>query len=208
MVRASGARDAGASPEHSTRLTRPGLMDIFSHCFALLIGEEGGYTVNRADPGNWTGGKVGSGTCAGTKYGLSAASFPTLTIASLTLAQAQGIYRSLYWGKIAGDQLPAPLALLAFDAAVNNGVSRATHWLQEAAGCTADGVLGPATLQAIDASAARDADGILVEFQAQRMIYMASLPTWKTFGLGWARRLCTLPFQALPLFSSKTAKAA
>ena len=184
-------------------------MDIFTTCFALLIGEEGGYTADHADPGNWTGGKVGSGICAGTKYGLSAAAFPNLDIASVTLAQAQAIYRSLYWARIAGDQLPAPLALLAFDASVNNGVSRATHWLQQAAGCTADGVLGPATLQAINASAERDADSMLIEFQAQRLLYMASLPTWKTFGLGWARRLCTLPFQALPLFAtSANTKAA
>jgi hypothetical protein len=25
---------------------------------------------------------------------------------------------------------------------------------------------------------------------------MTSLPTWKTFGIGWARRLCRLPYEA------------
>ena len=26
---------------------------------------------------------------------------------------------------------------------------------------------------------------------------MTSLSTWQTFGLGWARRLCRLPYEAL-----------
>ena len=172
-------------------------MSVFLAAFAILIGNEGGFTANSADPGNWTGGKVGSGKCLGTKYGLSAASFPNLDIPSLTLAQAQAIYLSLFWAKIAGDTLPAPLALLVFDAAVNNGVSRAIQWLQAATGSAVDGVLGPATLRAI---AVADIDALLVEYQAQRLMFMVALPTWKTFGLGWARRLCGLPFKALPLF--------
>ena len=176
-------------------------MGTFAQCFALLIGEEGGLTTNPADAGNWTGGKVGAGRCLGSKYGLSAASFPNLDIPNLTLAQAQAIYLSLYWTKIAGDSLPPPLALLVFDAAVNNGVSRAVQWLQQAAGCAADGVLGTATLAAVAAAAKRDADGLLVEYQTRRLMFMIALPTWKTFGLGWARRLCGLPFKSLPLFT-------
>ena len=180
-------------------------MTIFLAVFALLIGEEGGYTTNPDDPGNWTGGKVGSGKLLGTKFGLSAASFPTLDIPALTLAQAQAIYLSLYWTKIAGDSLPAPLALLVFDGAVNNGVSRAIGWMQAAAGARADGVLGPATLAAVAAAAARDADATLIEFQAQRLMFMAGLPTWKTFGGGWARRLCGLPFKSVSLFTAANA---
>ena len=174
---------------------------VFERCFAILIGEEGGYTDNPSDPGNWTGGRVNSGRCAGTKYGLSAASFPTLNIAALTLAQAQAIYRLRYWAPVSGDGLPPPLALLVFDAAVNNGLSHAVRWLQAAAGCDADGVLGSGTLAAIARAHAANADGLMSEFQAQRLVFMVALPTWRTFGLGWARRLCSLPLQALPLFA-------
>ena len=31
------------------------------------------------------------------------------------------------------------------------------------------------------------------------LAFMTSLPTWKTFGLGWARRLCRLPYEALAI---------
>jgi hypothetical protein len=27
-------------------------------------------------------------------------------------------------------------------------------------------------------------------------MFMSSLATWKTFGIGWARRLCRLPYEA------------
>ncbi len=179
-------------------------MDPFTYSFGVVIGEEGGLSTNPSDPGNWTGGAVGRGLCHGTKYGIAASGHPTLNIAALTLPQAQAIYRSGYWQPIEGDALPPMLALLAFDAAVNNGVSHAVRWLQMAAGVPPDGDFGPATLAALRAAAARDVDALMIEFSAQRLMYMTALPTWREFGLGWARRLCGLPIKALPLFSTPT----
>jgi lysozyme family protein len=40
---------------------------------------------------------------------------------------------------------------------------------------------------------------LCAEFLARRLSFMASLPTWRTFGLGWARRLCSLPYQSLTM---------
>ncbi len=165
----------------------------FNQAFAIVVGEEGGYTADPADPGNWTGGAPGRGVCRGTRWGISAAAYPELDIARLSLAEAQAIYRRDYWDRVNGDALPAPLALLVFDAAVNNGVSRALRWLQAAAGVMVDGVAGPATLAAVRA---RPAQALCAEVQAQRLMFMAALPTWPHFGLGWARRLCRLPFHA------------
>ena len=84
------------------------------------------------------------------------------------------------------------------DAAVNNGVARAVRWLQGALGVSPDGAMGPATLAAVDAQAGRGAP-LCAEFQAQRLSFMAGLPTWRTFGTGWSRRLCALPFQAMQM---------
>ena len=180
-------------------------MDVFSFCFDIVVGEEGGYTADPADPGNWTGGACGRGRCAGTRFGISASAFPHVDIAALTLTAAKAIYRPDYFNLIAGDALPPPLALLAFDAAVNNGVGRAARWLQAAGEVEQDGVLGPVTLAALHAAFARDGDALLAEYQAQRLMFMIGLPTWREFGLGWARRLCGLPFQALPLFAATCA---
>lgn len=171
-------------------------MDAFTAAFAVVVGEEGGFGADPTDPGNWTGGAVGSGRLAGTKFGISAAAWPDLDIAQLTLAAAQAIYRRDYWDCIQGDALPPPLALLTFDAAVNNGVSRAAQWLQAAVGVAEDGDIGAVTLAAV-ATRAGDGAALCAEVLAQRMTFMAALPTWASFGLGWARRLCALPYRSL-----------
>ena len=43
------------------------------------------------------------------------------------------------------------------------------------------------------AAASAPGAALCAEFQAQRLSFMASLPTWRAFGLGWARRLCARP---------------
>jgi len=173
-------------------------MSNFDRMFDIVVGHEGGFTSNPADPGNWTGGAVGSGVCRGTRFGISAAAYPDLDVANLTIDTAKELYQRDYWQRFAGDHLPPALALMAFDASVNNGTGRAIRWLQQLVNVSQDGIVGEATLHAIDQAATRP-DGIAnlcVEFLALRLLFMASLPTWKTFGLGWARRLCRLPFEA------------
>jgi lysozyme family protein len=171
-------------------------MSAFDQAFELLIGHEGGFTDHRADPGNWTGGKVGSGTLKGIKLGISAASFPTLDILALTLDDARAIYRRLYWDRVHGDQLPPALALLVFDAAVNNGVARAARLLQAAIGTPDDGLIGTGTMAALarpEQRQPRPGGHVAAEFQACCIVFMAALSTWSTFGLGWARRLACSP---------------
>ena len=175
-------------------------MTAFEQAFAIVVGHEGGFCAEPADPGNWTGGAVGFGELRGTKFGISAAAYPAEDIANLTPEAAATIYQRDYWNRVLGDRLPPSLALLVFDAAVNNGVSRAAGWLQGTVGATVDGRLGPDTLTAVDAAMrARSSAAVCAEFQAQRLVFMTGLPTWRTFGLGWARRLSLLPYQSLAM---------
>ena len=169
-------------------------MTTFDQAFKVVVGHEGGFTQDPRDPGNWTGGGTGQGVLRGTNWGISAASYPALAIAQLTEDNAQAIYRRDYWDRVSGDRLPPPLALLVFDAAVNAGVGRAARWLQGAVGVAADGAIGPATLAAVQA--ARGVD-LCAEFGARRLLFMAGLPTWRTFGPGWSRRLSRLPYEAM-----------
>jgi hypothetical protein len=55
-------------------------------------------------------------------------------------------YRTRYWAAIRGDDLPWPLSLAVYDAAINSGPGPAIVLLQRAAGVEPDGALGPATL--------------------------------------------------------------
>jgi lysozyme family protein len=177
---------------------------IFDQIFTILIGEEGGFDATPSDPGNWTGGAVGHGACNGTNWGISAAAFPNEDIRDLTQAQAKAIYLATYWTPCSCDALPPALALMTFDAAVNNGCTRAREWLQAALGVATDGDIGPQTLAALaTAVAAPDgATSLAAEFLARRIDFMAGLSTWQTFGLGWSRRLASLPYKALSLTST------
>jgi lysozyme family protein len=174
-------------------------MNAFARVFSFVVGEEGGFDTAAADPGNWTSGRVGVGELRGTKFGISAAAYPNQDIINLTTADAQTIYKRDYWDPVRGDVLPTGLALLVFDAAVNNGVKRAIVWLQIAAGVEADGVIGAATIAA--ATSPETIVQVCSEFLAQRMFFMATLGTWRTFGLGWSRRLASLPFKAVSMGS-------
>jgi lysozyme family protein len=163
--------------------------DNFPLCFAFTLGAEGGYSNNPADPGNWTGGAIGHGELHGTKFGISAAAYPKLDIANLTQDGAEQIYRRDYWAVLQGDELPMPVAIVAFDAAVNAGPRRAVMWLQQAAGVAADGVLGPASIAALNSS---NAIAIAQEALVQRLDFSTRLPSWPNFGLGWSRRIVAL----------------
>ena len=166
----------------------------------VILQEEGGFDLTRADSGNWTGGAVGRGELRGTKWGISAAAYPTLDIEALTKADAQAIYDRDYWQPLDEGAMPRPLALIVFDAAVNNGVWHAVRWLQESVGANVDGVMGPLTIAATTHTiAATGWQPLAIEFMAQRLVGMAALPTWRVFGLGWARRLSGLPYAAMAL---------
>jgi lysozyme family protein len=153
-------------------------MDNFTRAFGIVVGVEGGYSNDPADPGGET------------KYGISKRQYPDLDIANLTLDEAQAIYHRDYWTAIAGDALPWPLALCVFDCAVNQGQPTARTLLQQALGVPADGVLGPATLAAAAASTQWHA----ARFMMLRTQRYSSSMFYARDGAGWLTRLFTVAF--------------
>ena len=57
--------------------------------------------------------------------------------------------------------------------------------------CRKHGILGPKTLAA---ALAADPGQIKANVLAERVVFMASLPTWPMFSRGWARRMAELMF--------------
>lgn len=159
----------------------------FDAAFERLIGHEGGFTNSPADRGNWTGGKVGQGRCVGTKYGISAMTYPGEDIEHLTLDRAKELYRRDFWGPAGCDAAPDAIKFDLFDAAVNSGVVTAIKLLQRAAGSADDGALGPRTLMATQTM---DAERLLARFNGWRLDYLNDNPQqWANFGRGWAQRI-------------------
>lgn len=152
----------------------------FNLASEYLLGHEGGY-VN--DP-NDSGGK--------TKYGISKRSYPDLNISALTWSDAKAIYWRDFWHKVRGEELPAVLAFVTFDASVNSGVPMAIKWMQTALGVSADGVIGPITIQA-----ARGADSsAAMRVVVARWRAMGDMKTYIHHSKGWGARLIKLAFQS------------
>lgn len=151
-----------------------------------IFGHEGGFTDDPRDRGNWTEGRVGKGQLKGTKFGISAMSYPRVDIRNLTREKAADIYRLDFWAAVEGDALPSGVDLCVFDAAVNSGSWRATRWLQEVVGVSQDGRIGPLTMGAV--SARKPAD-IINAYCDARLRDMRTFATWDDHGKGWTRRV-------------------
>lgn len=139
----------------------------------LILDHEGGYVWDKADPGGET------------NWGISKRAYPNVDIKNLTKAEAKAIYKRDYWNKVRGDSIPFPVAVVAFDMAVNMGVSRSIKMLQSAVGTKQDGVFGDLTL----ASVMKESPSFIVERMTNsRIQYYADLPTFPRFKGGWIRR--------------------
>lgn len=95
---------------------------------------EGGYTNDKDDNGNWTGGKVGVGILVGTNKGISAPVLmsylkrtPTVKdMKNISKETVRDIYKKNYWDVIRGDEIESQeKANQIYDMAVNAGVGTA-----------------------------------------------------------------------------------
>jgi lysozyme family protein len=146
----------------------------FDQAFERLIGHEGGYVNNPADPGGET------------KFGISRRAYPLEDIKRMTLDRAKALYLRDYWGPAGCDAVPDGIKFDLFDLAVNSGITTAVRLLQNAVGVSADGVLGHVTLQAVNSMPVAR---LVARLNGWRLAFMANTPQFDTFGRGWARRI-------------------
>jgi lysozyme family protein len=161
-------------------------LTAFDVAFSQLIGLEGKYSNTESDPGNWTGGAVNSGELKGTMYGISAAAYPTLDIAGISLAKAKSIYLQDYWDKLRCDSLPDSVAIALFKQGVNMGVAGATKALQRSLKVDQDGVIGQITV----GYATNQPPKIVVQqFLTECAEEYIKMPNFATYGAGWISRI-------------------
>jgi lysozyme family protein len=127
-------------------------LDDFETCVNAVLGEEGGYVNSVSDPGGET------------NWGISKRAFPDVDIANLTREGAIALYKTHYWDPLAPYGLSGLYKKVAFESAVNQGLSK--------------------TKALIEAS-----KGQLDWFMADRALAYAADKNFATFGKGWLRRL-------------------
>lgn len=146
----------------------------FDTAFSRLIGHEGQYAYDANDPGGES------------KFGITRRSYPGEDIRNMPITRAKYLYQRDFWGPAGCDALPDPLKYAMFDFAVNSGVKPAIRLLQSVLGVPVDGILGPHTLQAVGTM---DARRLAARLFGERLEMLTALPTWASFGKGWARRI-------------------
>ena len=158
---------------------------------AVLV-HEGGYVFNPKDPGGET--NLGCTKTVWEEY--CGHPVDTKAMKALTPADVAPLYKRKYWDNVCGDDLPAGVDYVVFDAAINSGAGRAAKWLQACVGVEPDGGIGPKTLAAVQA---KDPKQLINDFCAYRLAYLKMLQTWNTFGKGWERRVKEVNATALTL---------
>ena len=129
-----------------------GTVDAFTLAVNEVLGEEDGYVNNPSDPGGET------------KWGISKRAFPDVDIANLTRDDAKALYKTHYWDPLLKYGLLGKFQLVAFECAVNQGLSTVEKLLPQA-------------------------KGQLSWFMADRALGYIQDKNFATFGKGWLRRL-------------------
>ena len=150
-----------------------------------VLKHEGGWVSHPADPGGSTLRGVTLNTYRQYRGN------PHLTdedLKRMTDEELYDIYKTRYWDKVRGDDLPSGVDFLVFDFGVNAGVGRSAKMLQNLVNVPADGGIGPQTLRATQAVYDENPEQLIVAYTDARAEYYQSLPHFPTFGRGWLRR--------------------
>lgn len=151
-------------------------MSRFEDAIDFVLENEGGLSNDPQDFGGLT------------NYGISKRMYPDIDIKNLTRIEAEAIYERDYWRYDAINS--QRIATKLFDAHVNMGPVKATRLMQLTLGAVevgpivADGIIGSATIEAINAA---DEEKLINEFKARLCKYYCEL-NQPEFLTGWLRR--------------------
>lgn len=148
-------------------------MSRWQFCFEHVIGSEGGYVNDPADPGGET------------IYGIARRDHPDMWAdGPPTLEAAMARYEDQYWRASGANRLPEPYDLLVFDSAVNQGAHAAVSILQRGLGIEPDGRVGPQTIAACLSAGPEGPAKVL----AERALRYTLTRGFDRFGRGWLKR--------------------
>jgi lysozyme family protein len=170
------------------------MMNRFAECLTHVLKYEGLDSNNPLDRGGATSRGITQATYDKwrDRHGL-----PRSPVSRISGQELNAIYREDYWKPVCAEQLPAPLDLCVFDAAVQHGTYRAAKWLQRVSLSIPDGIVGQKTLEAVHAVIdAHGVERVIDEYMDIRRHFYAEIiandEKQKVFERGWAHRCAEL----------------
>lgn len=166
-------------------------MSRFDECLTFVLTREGGFVNDPADPGGATNQGVTQAVYDQWRRDRSQAE---QSVSSISPSEVAAIYHERYWTPARCAEMPKPIDLFHFDAAVNNGVGTANRMLQTCLNQNIiDGIIGPRTLANL---AANDPNVLAGRYANQRItryiVLSMTNPSLKKFLKGWLRRVGAL----------------
>ena len=171
------------------------MLENLDRAMAHMLKEEGGYVNHPADPGGMTN----LGVTKRVWEEWVGHPVDEKQMRALQPADVTPLYQRKYWNATRCSDLPSGLDLCVFDTAVNSGPGRAIKLLQTYIGVAADGAIGDKTLAAIDQFKNQALIDLINGYCDSRQAFLASLPTFGTFGKGWTARVERLRTEAVEL---------
>ena len=157
------------------------MKENFEKSLDLILKSEGGYVHHALDPG----GRTNLGVTQRVWEDYVGHPVDEAEMRSLTKEMVSPLYRKEYWDAVHGDKLPCGADYLAFDFAVNAGAFRSIKTIQRALNITADGIIGPVTIKAIQDT---NAEEFIDNFTDAKESFYKGLANFQTFGRGWFNR--------------------
>jgi lysozyme family protein len=159
-------------------------MSLFELAIPIVLRHEGGLVDNPADPGGVTNHGIS------TRWLQSQKLDAQYDLRTMTVEQATALYRKYWWDAYRYGAIAAQaVATKVFDMSVNLGPFRAHKMLQQAAGVTADGILGQVSFDKVNSTSSlvllKSLQDTLAEFYRG---IVANNPTQHVFLAGWLNR--------------------
>lgn len=168
--------------------------ETFERALKFTLKWEGGYSNHPADRGGET--NFGVTHAVYDRYRQDR-NLPLRSVKEIEATEIADIYRLGYWCAGSCDKLAAldaSSAIAHFDACVNCGVKQASKFVQRAVGAPDDGLIGPKTLELIDA--VKGHPDLAVRIITARVSFYEDLvrqkPSQIAFLKGWLNRVSAL----------------
>ena len=158
----------------------------FEECLKRILKHEGGFVNDPLD----SGGMTNLGVTKRVWEEFVGHPVSEADMRALTPEKVGKLYKQKYWNSAYCEVLPKGLDYVVFDFAVNAGTGRSVKTLQQVIGVLADGIIGPRTMAAINASNAKD---LITKFSDARADFyqgiVARKPDQVRFIKGWLNRV-------------------